>query len=78
MHIEGCSEALMYFFFFLFEIHHILYIGLVTIIDIHCSYIPYIVMYVFLFTYFSMYYFFSFFIHMFLILCMQFIISVSH
>ena len=34
VHIEGCSEDLMYFFFFffLFEIHHILYIGLVTIL----------------------------------------------
>ena len=37
------------FLFFLFEIHFVLYMGLVTIIDIHCSYIPYIMMYVFFF-----------------------------
>ena len=55
-----------------------LYMGLVTITDIHCSSIPYIVMYVFLFTYLSMYCYFSFFIHMFLILCMQSIISILH
>ena len=37
------------FLFFLFEIHFFLHMGLVTIIDIHCSYIPYIMMYVFSF-----------------------------
>ena len=36
------------FLFFLFQIHYILYIGLVTIIDIHCTYILYILMYIFL------------------------------
>ena len=46
---EGCSEDLMYLFlFFLFQIHYILYMGLMTIIDIHCTYILYILMYVFL------------------------------
>ena len=40
------------FLFFLFEIQFFfLYMGIVTTIDIHCSYISYIVMYVFLFTY---------------------------
>ena len=77
MHFEGCSKALMYLFlFFLLQIHYILYIGLVTILT-------YIVLIFFIvdvcsFTYLSMCYFFSFFIHMFLILCMQSIISVSH
>ena len=50
--------------------------GLVTIIDIHCTYFLYIFMYV-SFTYPCMYCFFSFFIHMVFIICMQSIISVS-
>ena len=67
------------FLFFLFEIQFFfLYMGIVTTIDIHCSYISYIVMYVFLFTYLTMCCFFYFSIHMFLILCMQSIISISH
>ena len=37
------------FLFFLLEIHHILYMGLVTIIDIHCTYFLYILMYVLFF-----------------------------
>ena len=45
---EGCSKDFMYLFLFcLFQIHYILYMGLVTIFDIHCTYILYIVMYVF-------------------------------
>ena len=33
MYIEGCSEDLMYLFLFsIFQIHYILYIGLVTIL----------------------------------------------
>ena len=33
VYIEGCSEDLMYFFpFSLFQIHHIFYIGLVTVL----------------------------------------------
>ena len=46
--------------------------------DIHCTYIPFILMYVFLSPILTMYCFFSFFIHMFLISCMQSIILVSH
>ena len=53
-----------------------LYTSLVTIIDIHCTYFLYMLMYV-SFTYPYMSCFFSFFIHMVLITCMQFIISFS-
>ena len=50
-----------------------------TIIDIHCTYFHfYIVDVCFSFTYPFMCCFFSLFIHMFLIICMQSIISVSH
>ena len=57
--------------------HLFLCMGLVTIIDIHCTYFLYILMYV-SYTYPYMCYFLSFFIHMVLITCMQSIISVSH
>ena len=68
MYTEGCSEDLMYLFLFsLFQIHYILYIGLV----ISLTYIVlifglYILIYVF-FIYLYMCCFFSFFIHMILI-----------
>ena len=65
------------FLFFLFEIHCSCTLGLVTIIDIHCTYFLYMLMYV-SFTYPCICCFFSFFIRMFLIICMQSIISVSH
>ena len=52
-------------------------LGLVTIIDIHCTYLLYMLMYV-SFTYPYMCYFFSLFMYMLLITCMQSIISVSH
>ena len=46
---EGCSEDYLYrFLFFLFEILLFLYMGLVTIIDIHCTYLLYICWYMFL------------------------------
>ena len=50
---------------------------LMTIIDIHCTYFLYMLMYV-SFTYPCMCCFFSFFIHMVLITCMKSIKSVSH
>ena len=50
--------------------------GLVTIINIHCTYIHYLVMCVFHLPLHVL--FLSFFIHMVLITCMQSIISVSH
>ena len=65
------------FFFSLFQIHLFLYMSFVTIIDIHCTYFLYMLMYVF-FTYPYMCCFFSLFIHILLITCMQSIISVSH
>ena len=65
------------FFFSLFLIHLFLYMGLVTIIDIHCTYFLYMLMYV-SFTYPYMCCFFSLFMHMLLIICMQSIIFVSH
>ena len=77
VYIEGCSEDLMYFFlFFLFQIHHILYIGLVTIL----TYIVLIFFFIDVcsFTYPYMCCFYSFFIHMILISCMQSIIFVSN
>ena len=46
--------------------------------DIYCTYIWFIYIDVCSFTYLFMYCFFSFFIPMFLIKCMQSIISVSH
>ena len=54
-----------------------LYTDLVTIIDIHCTYFLYMLVYV-SFTYPHMCCFFSLFMHMLLITCMQSIISVSH
>ena len=51
--------------------------GLVTIIDIHYTYFLYMLMYV-SFTYPYMCCFYSLFMHMVLITCMQFIISISH
>ena len=65
------------FFFSLFLIHLFLYMGLVTIIDIHCTYFLYMLMYV-SFTYPYMRCFFSLFMHMLLITCIQSIIFVSH
>ena len=58
----------MSFLFFLFEIHFFLYMGLVIIFDIHCTYFLYMLMYV-SFTYPYICYFFSFFIHTVLITC---------
>ena len=55
-----------------------LYIGLVTIIDIHCTYLLYMWLYVFLSPTSYMCCFFSLFMHMLLIICMQSIISVLH
>ena len=52
------------------------YIGLVTIIDIHCTYLLYMLMYV-SFTYPYMCCFFSLFMLILLITCMQSIIFVS-
>ena len=73
---EGCSENYMYLF--LFSILDLfLYMGFVTIIDIHCTYFLYMMMYV-SFIYPCMCCFFSFFIHMVFITCMQSIIFVSH
>ena len=45
---QGCSEDYLYliFFFSLFQIHLFLYMGLMTIIDIHCTYFLYMLMYV--------------------------------
>ena len=75
---EGCSEDYLYLFSFLyFRYIYILYMGLVTIIHIHCTYILYMLMYI-SFTYPYMCCFFSLFMHMLLITCMQYIISVSH
>ena len=53
MYIEGCSEDLMYFFFFSFYFRYIISCILWSCdhFDIHCTYIPFILMYVFLFTY---------------------------
>ena len=64
--------------FFILQIHCSCTLGLVTIIDIHCTYLFYMWMYVFLSPTLYMCCFFSLFIHMLLITCMQFIISVSH
>ena len=51
--------------------------GFVTITDIHCTYLLYMLMYV-SFTYSYTCCFFSLFMLMLLITCMQSIISVSH
>ena len=79
MYTEGCSEDLVYFFLFSpFQIHYILYIGLVTILT-------YIVLIFALyitdecsFTYLFICCFFSIFIHMFFIYCMQSTFSISY
>ena len=73
---EGCNEAYSFSFLY-FRYIYILYMGLVTIIDIYCTYFLYMLMYV-SFTYPYMCCFFSLFMHMLLITCMQSIISVSH
>ena len=79
MYIERCSEILMYLFlFFLCQIHYILYIGLVTILTYIVLIFALYIIDVCSFTNLSMCCFFSIFIHMFLILCMQSIISDSH
>ena len=70
---EGCSEDYLYLLFFSILDTFIL----VTIIDTHCTYLLYILIYV-SFTYPYMCCFFSLFMHMLLISCMQSIISVSH
>ena len=67
----------IFFFSFYWRYIYSCTLGLVTIIDIHCTYFLYMLMYV-SFTYPYMYCFFSFFIHTVLITCMQSIISVSH
>ena len=71
---EGCSEDYLYLFFFLLFRYKM---GLVTIINIHCTYFLYMLMYV-SFTYPYMCCFFSFFMYILLIICMQSIISVLH
>ena len=68
--------CILFFSFYLTYIYSCT-LGLVTIIDIHCTYFLYMLMYV-SFTYPYMCCFFYFFIHMILITCMQSIISVSH
>ena len=70
---EGCSEDYLYLLFFSILDTFIL----MTIIDIHCTYRLYILIYV-SFTYPYMCCFFSLYMHMLLISCMQSIISVSH
>ena len=78
MHFEGCSEDYLYLFLFsTLDTFISCTVGLVTIIDIHCTYFLCMLMYV-SFTYPCMCCFFFFFIHMVLITCMQSIISVSH
>ena len=67
----------IFIFFFYLRYIYSCTVGLVTIIDIHCTYFLYMLMYV-SFTYPYMCCFFSFFIHMVLITCMQCIIYVSH
>ena len=47
MHIEGCSEDLMYFFLSFYLRYIIVLHGSCDHFDIHCTYIPYILMYVF-------------------------------
>ena len=69
VHIKGCSEDYLYFFFLYFRYIYSCTLGLVTIIDIHCTYFLYMLMYVY-FTYPYMCCFFSFFIHMIHIACM--------
>ena len=75
--IEGCSEVLCIFFFSLHFRYIVLVHGSCDHFDIHCTYILYILIYVF-FTYPYMCCFFSLFMHMLLISCMQFIIFVLH
>ena len=77
MIFEGCSEDYFYLFLFSFLDTFILVHGSVTIIDIHCTYFLYMLMYV-SFTYPYMCCFFSLFMHMLLITCMQSIIYISH
>ena len=75
---EGCSEDYLYLFLFsTLDTFISCTLGLVTIIDIHCTYFLYMLMYV-SFTYPYICCFFSLFMHMFLIMCMQSIISLSH
>ena len=58
VYIEGCSEDLMYYFlFFLFQIHHILYIGLVTVLT-------YIVLIFGLYIYIYIYIYWCMFLHL--------------
>ena len=77
---EGCSKDIMYLFFSFFLryivlVHEVLW----SFIDIHCTYfLFYNIDVCFSFTYPFMCCFFSLFIHMFLINCIQSIISVSH
>ena len=67
----------IFFFSFYLRYIHSCTLGLVTIIDIHCTYFLYMLMYV-SFTYPCMCCFFSFFINMVLITCIQSLISISH
>ena len=82
--LQRCSKEFLlviliciFFFSFYFRYIYSYTLGLVTIIDIYCTYFLYILMYV-SFTYLYICCFFSLFIHMLLITCMQSIISVSH
>ena len=69
MYIEGCNEDLMHFFFsFYFRYIISCILWSYDRFDIHCIYIPFILIYVFLSPILTMCCFFSFFIHMFLIL----------
>ena len=79
MYIEGCSEDLMHFFFsFYFRYIISCILWSCDRFDIHCTYIPFILMYVFL-SLILTHVLFLFFLYTHVsYTCMQSIISVSH